>query len=37
VNFGVVLDGFAMLVLLVLHTIYEHYVHLLEHRHGSGA
>jgi CHASE2 domain-containing sensor protein len=36
VNFGFVVDGFAMLVLLVLHTIYEHYVHLLEHRHASG-
>ncbi|MFZ0311105.1 MAG: CHASE2 domain-containing protein [Candidatus Korobacteraceae bacterium] len=33
VNFGFVVDGFAMLVLLVLHTIYEHYLHLLEHRH----
>jgi len=33
VNFGFVVDGFAMLVLLMLHTIYEHYLHLLEHRH----
>jgi len=36
VNFGFVVDGFAMLVLLVLHTIYEHYLHLLQHRHASG-
>lgn len=36
VNFGFVVDGFAMLVLLVLHTIYEHYLHLLKHRHAGG-
>lgn len=36
VNFGFVLDGFVMLLLLVLHTIYEHYLHLCQHAHAGG-
>jgi len=36
VNLGFVLDGFAMLLLLVLHTIYEHYLHLFERAHSGG-